>query len=91
MIVICIKVLHPGSRKVGRIAKKATHRSNIETKGKVFILKSSDQSHSSIKVGLNRLTMLAEKLSWLREALPGVEDDEGKVSRFSFHDFSKTD
>ena len=23
--------------------------------------------------------MLAEKLSWLREALPGVEDEEGKV------------
>ena len=29
------KVLHPGSRKVGRIAKKATHRGNIEIKGKV--------------------------------------------------------
>ena len=23
--------------------------------------------------------MLAEKLSWLREALPGVEEEEGKV------------
>ena len=32
------KVLHPGSRKVGRIAKKATHRGNIEIKGKVCIL-----------------------------------------------------
>ena len=36
-------------------------------------------ANSSIKVGLNRLTMLAEKLSWLREALPGVEDEDGKV------------
>lgn len=59
------KVLHPGSRKVTKLAKKATHRGNIEIKG---------------KVGLNRLTGLAEKLSWLREALPGVEDEEGKVT-----------
>ena len=66
------------------MAKKATHRGNIEIKGKVcisvFIF--SDQSFLQLKVGLNRLTGLAEKLSWLREALPGVEDEEGKVGYF---------
>ena len=35
------------------------------------------------QVGLNRLAMLAEKLSWLREALPGVEDEDGKVECLS--------
>ena len=66
------------------MAKKATHRGNIEIKGKVcisvFIF--SNQSFLQFKVGLNRLTGLAEKLSWLREALPGVEDEEGKVGDF---------
>ena len=36
------------------------------------------------QVGLNRLTMLAEKLSWLREALPGVEDEDGKVIKLCY-------
>ena len=63
---------------MGRIAKKATHRVNIDIKGKVRPIDQTLDS-SSIKVGLNRLTMLAEKLSWLREALPGVEDEDGKV------------
>ena len=66
------------------MAKKATHRGNIEIKGKVciFVFIFSDQSLLQFKVGLNRLTGLAEKLSWLREALPGVEDEEGKVCDF---------
>ena len=40
------------------------------------------RASSCLKVGLNRLTMLAEKLSWLREALPGVEDEDGQVGCF---------
>ena len=47
-----------------------------------FVFIFSDQSLLQFKVGLNRLTGLAEKLSWLREALPGVEDEEGKVGDF---------
>jgi len=59
------KVLHPGSRKVIRQAKKMAHRSNIDSRA---------------KVGLGRLAALGDRLSWVREALPGVEGEDGKVS-----------
>eukprot|EP00092_Neocalanus_flemingeri_P011805 GFUD01012728.1.p1 GENE.GFUD01012728.1~~GFUD01012728.1.p1 ORF type:complete len:183 (-),score=80.77 GFUD01012728.1:61-609(-) len=62
------KVLHPTSRKVLKIARKATHRSNVDAKG---------------KVGMQRLSALAEKFAWLRDNLPGVLDDEGQISKES--------
>lgn len=63
------KVLHPTSRKVLKMVKKETHRFNVESKG---------------KIGIQRLSSLAEKLVWIRDNLPGVVDEEtGQVTKES--------
>ena len=60
------KVLHPSSRKVQKISKKETHRFNVEQRN---------------KTGLQRLSSLADKLVWVKENLPAVETEEGRVTK----------
>ena len=68
------------AEKLGELPKKQLIAATLRSRERfVFSLKSFRPASSRIKVGLNRLTLLAEKLSWLREALPGVEDEGGKV------------
>jgi hypothetical protein len=59
------KVLHPSSRKVKKVARATRHKTNVDTKG---------------KPGLVRLAAQAERLAWVREALPGAEGEAGGVS-----------
>ena len=59
------KVLHPNSRKLKKVHKTGVHRSNVDFKG---------------KVGLQRMTSLADKLIWVKENLPALVEDEGPVS-----------
>ena len=60
------KVLHPTSRKVLKMSKKETHRSNVESKG---------------KIGIQRMSSLAEKLVWIKDSLPAVMDEEGQMTK----------
>merc|ERR1712096_61323 len=60
------KVLHPTSRKVLKMSKKETHRSNVESKG---------------KIGIQRMSSMGEKLVWIKDSLPAVMDDEGQMTK----------
>ena len=55
------KVLHPNSRKLKKVHKSGVHRSNVDFKG---------------KVGLQRMSSLADKLIWVKENLPALIEDE---------------
>ena len=60
------KILQPNSRKVLKLAKKETRRGNVAVKG---------------KLGVARLSSLADKLAWVKEALPLVLTEEGGVTK----------
>jgi hypothetical protein len=47
------------------MTKHCLQRSNVESKG---------------KIGIQRLSSLSEKLVWIRDNLPGVMEEDGKIS-----------
>ena len=59
------KVLHPASRKLKKVHKAGVHRSNVDVKG---------------KVGLQRMSALADKLIWVKENLPALVEEDGEVT-----------
>ena len=72
------------AEKLGELPKKQLIGATLRSRERLlFSPRILQTANFSIKVGLNRLTLLAEKLSWLREALPGVEDEDGKVGCLS--------
>ena len=60
------KVLHPASRKLKKVHKAGVHRSNVEVKS---------------KVGLQRMSALADKLIWVKENLPGLVEEDGEGTK----------
>ena len=60
------KVLHPASRKLKKVHKAGLHRSNVDSKS---------------KVGLQRMSALADKLIWVKENLPGLVEEDGEVTK----------
>ncbi len=60
------KVLHPASRKLKKVHKAGVHRANVDVKN---------------KVGLQRMSALADKLIWVKENLPGLVEEDGEVTK----------
>ena len=50
----------------GKVHKAGVHRANVDVKS---------------KVGLQRMSALADKLIWVKENLPGLVEEDGEVTK----------
>lgn len=60
------QVLHPNSRKLKKVHKSGIHRGNVEQKN---------------KVGMQRMSSLADKMIWVKENLHFLVEEDGAVSK----------
>ena len=64
------QILHPNSRKLKKLHKSGIHRGNVDNKS---------------KIGIQRMSTLADKLMWIKENLPAImEEEDAKFTKGTF-------